>query len=108
MHGGLTSKGRARESRDANPRLASSPAPGSAGAEPEDWRAAEEAWTAAARLGADDGAAAGQWEGAGAGAEAEVVLPEGWSTEYDPDSGYPYYYNHLTNESSWELPEGSV
>ena len=36
------------------------------------------------------------------------VLPEGWSAELDPDSGYTYYYNHVTGESAWEIPTAAT
>ena len=32
-------------------------------------------------------------------------LPEGWAKGIDEASGNPYYYNSVTGESSWVLPE---
>ena len=39
---------------------------------------------------------------------AAETLPEGWSAELDPDSGYTYYYNHVTGESAWEIPTAAA
>ena len=37
-------------------------------------------------------------------AVTRTVLPEGWQQVLDPDSGYTYYWNVATNETSWEAP----
>ena len=36
--------------------------------------------------------------------EIDAELPEGWVKSSDPTSGKIYYYNAMTNESSWERP----
>jgi len=41
-------------------------------------------------------------------AETALGLPEGWVQELDQQSGYPYYVNLVTGESSWERPEVPV
>ncbi|KAH3759631.1 vacuolar protein [Pelomyxa schiedti] len=33
-----------------------------------------------------------------------VPLPPSWSEARDPTSGRPYYYNTITNETSWTIP----
>ena len=33
------------------------------------------------------------------------VLPEPWHEVCDPSTNYIYYWNTLTNEISWELPQ---
>eukprot|EP00934_Nitzschia_sp_Nitz4_P008522 Nitzschia sp. Nitz4//scaffold34_size148208//91553//101858//NITZ4_002988-RA/size148208-snap-gene-0.209-mRNA-1//1//CDS//3329548819//8512//frame0 len=37
-----------------------------------------------------------------------VVLPEFWTQAVDPDTGKTYYFNTLTQETSWKPPEGSI
>jgi hypothetical protein len=32
-------------------------------------------------------------------------LPEGWSKQFDEDSGSHYYFNEVTGESSWDPPQ---
>ena len=44
-------------------------------------------------------------EGYYEGGEVAAALPENWSEVYDEDSGYSYYYNSVTGESSWEYPQ---
>jgi len=36
--------------------------------------------------------------------EVRVGLNPSWTAERDPDTGYVYYYNNETEESSWERP----
>jgi len=33
--------------------------------------------------------------------------PTEWETRTDPTSGQPYYYNHTTGVTQWEVPDGS-
>jgi hypothetical protein len=37
-------------------------------------------------------------------APAASTLPENWSEALDPTSGHVYYYNSVTQETSWEYP----
>lgn len=39
---------------------------------------------------------------------ADGCLPEGWVEMEDPDSGDKYYFNELTDESSWDRPEADT
>lgn len=41
-------------------------------------------------------------------APAEGALPSGWVAAIDESSGKTYYYNAVTDETSWELPESSI
>ncbi|XP_046861631.1 formin-binding protein 4-like [Xenia sp. Carnegie-2017] len=38
----------------------------------------------------------------------DYVLPEPWQQVCDPNTNYMYYWNTLTNEVSWELPESLI
>ena len=35
-------------------------------------------------------------------------IPTDWKETIDPSSGKPYYYNSVTNETSWSFPSGSA
>jgi hypothetical protein len=35
----------------------------------------------------------------------ESALPDGWTETMDPSSGQSYYYNAITQETSWEKPQ---
>jgi len=37
--------------------------------------------------------------------EEDDSLPNDWTTQYDQNTGALYYFNTLTNESSWECPK---
>ena len=39
-------------------------------------------------------------------AEDALALPEGWEARVSASTGRIYYYNHLTDTSSWEHPLG--
>ncbi|KAG2428791.1 hypothetical protein HXX76_011491 [Chlamydomonas incerta] len=41
---------------------------------------------------------------AGAHAQAQHVLPQGWEASYDPHHQAWYYFNRSTGETSWTLP----
>lgn len=38
----------------------------------------------------------------------DYLLPEPWQQVCDPNTNYMYYWNTLTNEVSWELPESLI
>ncbi|XP_032814622.1 peptidyl-prolyl cis-trans isomerase NIMA-interacting 1 [Petromyzon marinus] len=39
-------------------------------------------------------------------ADEEESLPQGWEKRTSRSSGRVYYFNHVTNSSQWERPEG--
>jgi hypothetical protein len=39
--------------------------------------------------------------------EIAAGLPDGWVENVDPSGGETYYYNEITNETSWDLPRES-
>jgi outer membrane protein assembly factor BamB len=57
----------------------------------------DESWRTEGTAGAAEGTT-------GAAEAAAPVLPEGWVQQVDPSTGYPYYVNMATGESTWQIP----
>mmetsp|Transcript_42576 Transcript_42576/g.99938 ORF Transcript_42576/g.99938 Transcript_42576/m.99938 type:complete len:151 (-) Transcript_42576:889-1341(-) len=51
----------------------------------------------------EDGGAAHIYEAAES-SEQPQNLPPGWTRKVDPESNKPYYVNHATQQTQWELP----